>query len=79
MINKQLEPHGVDFDFVLANPEIDGLPWYQHYKWSSEKDAQDFEDWAVKRISQVWRCGKEFARKQFAWFNLAYGLGWQTK
>lgn len=31
LINKQLEKHGVDFDYVLKNQTIDGELWCSHF------------------------------------------------
>ena len=73
LINKMLKPHGVDYNFVLANPYINGEGWFMHYKWT-QQESDNFKAWAKKRIMKVFRCGAHYAQKELSWFMLAYGL-----
>jgi hypothetical protein len=73
LINKMLEKHGVDFDFVSANPKIEGEDWYQHFTCTSEEQAA-FKEYAVEYIRKRWRMSKKFAEKEANMFILAFGL-----
>lgn len=73
LINKELEPHGVDFDFVVANERIDGVDWFWYYTMTEDAE-KEFKTWAVKRIKEVLKCSKERAEREYSGFSLMYGL-----
>jgi hypothetical protein len=73
LINKMLEKHGVNYDFVLANPFIDGKDWFHYFTWT-EKDYEDFNEWAVNLLAKKKQWSKDYSKKQMVWFMLAYGL-----
>lgn len=73
LINKMLEKHKVDFNFVLKNPEIEGQDWFMYYTFT-EEEAEEFKKWAILVIKKALKCRKKIAEKEFSWFNLAYGL-----
>jgi hypothetical protein len=73
LVNKMLEKHGVNYDFVLANPFIDNVDWFMHFTWT-QKEQQDFIDWSVKLLAKKKQWSKAYATKEIAWFILAYGL-----
>lgn len=33
LINKMLEPYGINYQYVKDHPTIDGIPWYDYYTW----------------------------------------------
>jgi hypothetical protein len=73
LVDKMLEKHGVNYEFVLANPFIEGESWFTHYTFTQE-EAQEFKIWAIKRIKDTLKCSKIKAEREFDWFNLAVGL-----
>ena len=73
LINKMLEPHGVDYDHVLNNPTIDGVDWFMYYTWTSEQ-SENFARWASKEIKKSLRCSMDRAESEYGWFNLMWGL-----
>lgn len=73
LVDKMLEPHGVDYNYVMSNPDIQGKKWYQYYAMTNnEFDA--FQSWAIPVIMKHEKCTKEIAKKKFGYFNLQYGL-----
>ena len=73
MINKMLEKHGVDFDFIFENAKIDGVDWYKHFTWTSDEKSA-FKEYAVEYIRKRWRMSKKLAEKEANMFILAFGL-----
>ncbi|MDC1282500.1 hypothetical protein N8Z10_00985 [bacterium] len=68
LINYQLEEHGVTYEDVREN-----AAWYMEYKTTPEKE-KEFLEYAIKRISDVLKIGKEMAKKEANWFLLQWGL-----
>jgi len=73
LVNKMLEKHNIDFDFVKENPEIEGTPWFDYYTWSSEEQDQ-FREWAVDFLRKKHKIPKYRAEYQISFFILSYGL-----
>lgn len=76
IINKQLEKYNVDYDYIKANPEIDGKPWYQYYTFDSEQEYNDWKDYCMELLTKQVRpkYSKELASKEFLWIDLMWGL-----
>ena len=72
-VNKMLEPHGVDFDYVLKNQKITGIEWFQYYTWT-KSDREEYQKWFVAEMRKRLRIPKYRAEKEFASFNLMWGL-----
>ena len=47
--------------------------WFQKYTMTSENE-DEFKKWFVKRIMNIHGITKHFAEREFAMFNLSYGL-----
>lgn len=73
LVDKMLEPHGVDYNYVMQNPEIEGEQWYQYYKWTNE-ECDEFKEWAIPVIMKHEKCNKKIASQKFGYFNMQYGL-----
>lgn len=75
LINKILESFNVDYDWVIANQEVDGRPWFQHFEWTQE-ESDNYKKWFIeffqKNVSP--RLSKKILEKEWQWFNLMYGL-----
>jgi hypothetical protein len=75
IVNKELEKYNVNYNYVLANPIIDGEPWFQHYTMTQEeyiaweKFCMDF---LMKNMKP--RPSKITAEKKFLGINLCFGL-----
>lgn len=73
LVDKMLEPHGVDYNYVMSNPEIEGKRWYQYYTWTY-KEFDEFKVWAIKEIKKHEKVSEEIAKKKFGYFHLQFGL-----
>lgn len=73
LVNLQLRKHGVDYDYVLENPMIDGQYWFSKYTLT-EEESEKFEAEALEIIRDKLKCTVARARKEFTWFNLQWGL-----
>ena len=76
MINKELEPYGVNIKDVRKNPEINGEPWYIHYTFKTEKDYEKWKKYCINlMLHQVdLPLTEEQAKLEFSFFALNYGL-----
>lgn len=73
LVNRMLEKYGVDYDFVLNNPKINGIEWFRYYSFTPEED-EVFKEWAIKFIKKHQRCSMNYAKQLYSWFSLFYGL-----
>lgn len=71
VINKMLNKHNVDYDYVKDNPEIEGVPWYQHYTMTTQEELE-LEKFFISLYKKM-KLGSR-SEKEWAWFNLMYGL-----
>ena len=75
IINYELKRFGSSYEKVLVEPKIDGDEWYMYYKFQSEKEYQKWERYSIKQIKRKSpHMTNEYAKKQFSWINLQYGL-----
>lgn len=44
VITYMLREYGVDYDYVVKHPKINGVPWYKYY-WDSPESKKEFLDW----------------------------------
>lgn len=72
-INKMLEKHNVDFDFVSKNQKIDGKEWFQHYTWT-EKESEIYKKWFIDSAVSDLKMSRANAASEYQWINLMYGL-----
>ena len=73
LISKQLEKHGVDFDYVLKNQTIDGKLWCTHFTCTPE-EADQLKEWAISEMRKRFKWSKRLCESQYSWFYLMYGL-----
>lgn len=75
LVNKMLEMQGdgYTFDYVLANPKINGKDWFSDIQWDQTKE-DEFRIWAEKEIKSTLKITKKKAKLEFSWFSLMYGL-----
>jgi len=73
LVDKMLEPHGVDYNYVMQHHEIEGKQWYQYYTMTNN-ELDIFQAWAIPVIMKHEKCNKEIAKKKFGFFNMQYGL-----
>lgn len=72
IVDEMLRPHGVGYDYVTENPKIKGLPWYDYYTTTPDREAE-FKEWCINHIRGL-RCSKKDASEWYQWFHLFYGL-----
>lgn len=68
-----LEPHGVDYNYVMSNSEIEGKRWYQYYTWTY-KEFDEFKVWAIEQIMKSEAIDRRVAQNKFEYFIMSYGL-----
>lgn len=73
LVNKMLEKHNVNYEYVLENPKIEGKDWFSYFTVTKE-EAQEFKKFAIAEIKKAKRCGKHYAENYFNWFNFYCGL-----
>ena len=73
LINKMLKKYNVDFDYVVANPEIEGQPWFTHYTWT-EDEQEAFRAEATDYIRQTLHMSKKQSELSIAMLLLNHGL-----
>lgn len=76
IINKELERHGVDFNYVKDLPygKINGAWWYDVYQFDSEKERDEWKEFSVNLIAKNLKCSKGMALKKFSMVDISYGL-----
>ena len=73
LINKQLEKHNVDFDYVMEHPEIDGKLWCTYYT-TTPRESIEFRKWAIDFLRMELKWTKKRSEREFPYFDLMYGL-----
>lgn len=73
LVDKMLEPYGVDYKYIVDNPMIEDKLWCQHYTMTNNQ-LDVFQAWAIPVIMKHEKCNKEIAKKKFGFFNMQYGL-----
>jgi len=73
-INKMLEPYGVNYEFVVDNPVIDGQDWYHYYTFKDESERTAWMDFCVQLIRKELRMSKKMAQKMVDNLDLFCGL-----
>ena len=86
LINKMLEPYGVDKQWVIDNSEkiydkegrpiemkIEGVPWYQHFTWSEDQEKA-WCNYAVTRLRKELKFTKPYATRYVTMLSLNWGL-----
>lgn len=75
IINYQLKPYKVDMDYVIENPKIDGIPWYQYYTFKSLKEEQDWEKYSKRQLRKAYPyMSDKYIEREFAMIGLMWGL-----
>lgn len=74
IINKQLKPYKVDFDYVVKNPQIEGIDWFIYYTFNSEKEYNKWKKYSIKLLRKHIVYSEELAKKEFLWIDLYCGL-----
>ena len=75
IINYMLRKYNVDFDYVVSNPEIGGVPWYQYYTFDSEKEYEKWKKYALKQFNRAYPYSSEnFNKRRVVWLDFQYGL-----
>jgi len=70
-----LQPYGVDYNYVIENPKIDGIDWFSYYTWTKDEEAE-YQLWFIKFLSE-WTTPKmpgKYYLQEWQWYNLNHGL-----
>lgn len=86
VIQKQLDLHGVDFDYIMSLSDgklPNGKYWYQHYVFETREQYEEWKEFCIRELRNTReRLSKRNANKIFNWIDLQYGLKhqftWQT-
>lgn len=75
LINKMLEKHNVDSNYVIAHPIIGGLDWFAYFTFTT-KEAEEFRLWFMAFITTECspKLNKKIAEKEYDGFNSMWGL-----
>ncbi len=73
LVNKMLETHKVNFNFVKNHTTETGEPWYQYYTMTKEQSTV-YKEWAINEIRHSLRLTKSHANHEFNNFWGNYGL-----
>ena len=75
IINKQLKPYKVDYDYVIKNPQINGEDWFRYYRFNNEKEFEKWKRYSIKLLKRhVTQGSEEIANREFSMIDLYYGL-----
>jgi len=75
LIDKMLENTSVDYNYVIANQQIEGRLWCTHYSWT-QKESDTYKKWWIDFFynNVTPKRTKKYIEKSWPWFNLQYGL-----
>lgn len=80
-IDKSLEKHGVDYNYILENQkqilDVTGKDWFQVYTFDTEEEFEAWKSFCIEILTKKLRpynFGKERALHEFEMFNLNFGL-----
>ena len=75
LIDKMLENHNVDYDYVVENQHINGVVWCSYYSWTQE-ESNNYKKWWFdffqKNVSP--KLSKRILEREYIWWDLMYGL-----
>lgn len=75
IIDNQLKKYNVDMTYIINDPEIDGVPWYNYYTFDSKKEYQKWEKFAKRMIKKSRSYSDEkVINREFSYLNLMWGL-----
>ena len=74
-VNKELKPYGVDYDYVITNPRIEGKEWYNYYTFKSDKEYLKWKKYCIYLLKKRYPyLTEEYIQHKFTWFDLQYSL-----
>lgn len=50
------------------------VPWYWYFTFESEQEFNEWKEFCINLFRKELKMSKKGAEKEFAWFNLNYGL-----
>ncbi len=75
LINKQLEKYGVTMQDIPEDGSVEGEVWYQYYTFDSKEEYESWKNFCVESMmNSKEKLSKAKAAREFAWFNLSFGL-----
>ena len=79
LINKMLEKHGIDYNFIKEN--YAGKPekkFFMDYSWNLEEE-QEYKKWAIALVKKKLKYNQQVAEQEVSWFLLMFGLTTNNK
>lgn len=78
LIDKMLEKHNVGYEHVKANPEINGISWFQYYTCTKEEEAE-YKEWFIEflKTNVTPKYSKKRINEAYFWFNSMWGLAYE--
>ena len=77
-INKELELYNTNMDTVESLIDSgffnDDIPWFKYYTFNSKREYESWKEFCIKLFRKELKMSKKAAEKEFAWFDLTYGL-----
>jgi len=75
LINKMLEKHNIDYNYIMANQIIDGRVWCTHYEWTQE-ESNNYKKWFIDffKSNVSPKLSKKLLEIQWIYYNLMWGL-----
>tara|TARA_R110000850_G_scaffold34024_1_gene92223 strand:- start:30730 stop:30987 length:258 start_codon:yes stop_codon:yes gene_type:complete len=70
VINKMLEKHNVDYDYVMKNTSMDEVPWYEHFTHTLIEEEQ-LEKFFHEKYKKYFKTN---SKNEWNMFNLMWGL-----
>lgn len=74
LINIMLKKYNVDYDYIVKNQTIEGLPWFEYYTFTTLENDFFERDAKVYLKSKFKRWSKKTINREFNWFRLMWGL-----
>lgn len=72
ILNKMLEKHNIDFDYVLKHQEIDGKDWFDYYTMT-QAEYETWKEWSMQYLKGT-NLPESTHENEFAMVNLMWGL-----
>lgn len=73
IINYELRNFNADYAYVINNPEINGVAWYEYF-WDDKESKEEFLSWLTKYLKKNVLITPKLIDTQVRLFDLYCGL-----
>lgn len=75
IINKMLKPYKIDMNYVINNPKINGIDWFQYYTFNSNEEVEKWKKYSIKQLKRAYPyMSDKYIERQFSYIDLMWGL-----